>query len=562
MQGAVVGTPGTYPTNWSQSQNTTLIPAVVGTGYEDGMAYIDIRLVGSSVGGNNNLFFDGNTAIPAAVGQAWAQSVYLRLIGGSWTGVNSVVMILGQRDSGGASLGDLQTYLGLPTSASLSSQRFTNLKTVTHASTAYLRPSLQINPAGGGTSIDVTVRIGLPQLEQGTAPTSGIATIGTAAYGPRFDYDPTNCPSGVCVARGILLEPARTNSLTYSGAIGGTDWGSLNGGTLTLNAALAPDGTMTATQTTEDTSNVARYFSHTAVTGVVNAKSWSFSVYAKPHGRSSFNLVIFSSVDASNKLVATFNLTGAGTGSASSGGTASGASTSIEALANGWYRCILKGQPDTSGTGFTYWLYPSPSGPNAYVGDGASGLYFWGAQAEAGPSATSYIATGSAAASRAIDDLGTSTSDATWYNAVTGTMVAKFRAGALPTGLNLSVAGFYYDTTNSDLIDIFAGNGVTDVMRATASSVNNVYISNHFSFTTDAVNTAGVSWVENGFSQTANGGTVVNSTATQAIPSNITVLKIGTRNFGGVSPLGGWMQTFDYYGSRLSDAQLKYLTAP
>jgi hypothetical protein len=44
MQGAVAGTPGTLPTNWSESRAAGLTQTVVGTGTQNGIDYIDIRL--------------------------------------------------------------------------------------------------------------------------------------------------------------------------------------------------------------------------------------------------------------------------------------------------------------------------------------------------------------------------------------------------------------------------------------------------------------------------------------------------------------------------------------
>ena len=48
MQGAVAGTPGTLPTNWGVSVAGGLTRTVVGTGTENGIEYIDVRVQGTT----------------------------------------------------------------------------------------------------------------------------------------------------------------------------------------------------------------------------------------------------------------------------------------------------------------------------------------------------------------------------------------------------------------------------------------------------------------------------------------------------------------------------------
>jgi hypothetical protein len=55
------------------------------------------------------------------------------------------------------------------------------------------------------------------QLELGPAPTSYTYTAASSAYGPRLDYDPANCPAGVCASKGALIEQSSKNYALYSG---------------------------------------------------------------------------------------------------------------------------------------------------------------------------------------------------------------------------------------------------------------------------------------------------------------------------------------------------------
>ncbi len=174
MVGASAGSPGTYPTNWGGDGNfNSLTRTVVGTGTEDGISYIDIRYNGTaSAGTTGNALFEATTQVAALLGQVWASSLYVRLVGGTLNGVtfaNSVV----ERSGAGANLASSATAF-IPSVAALRTQRAVHTRTFTDASTAYTTSQLNIIPTNGA-AIDFTLRIGMPQLER-TEVTTVIAT--------------------------------------------------------------------------------------------------------------------------------------------------------------------------------------------------------------------------------------------------------------------------------------------------------------------------------------------------------------------------------------------------
>jgi len=179
MVGAVAGTPGTLPTNWSIFTSLTgLTREVVGTGTENGIDYIDFRLSGTpSAAGSYNFHFDAITAVAASVGQVWTLSTYAKLQAGSFTGISSFQLVQVEYNSASVFLTQGNSTIS-PTSSALNTQRFAYPKTVGNASTAYLRPSSIFNLTGA--AIDITLRIGLPQLELGAFATSVIPTTTTA----------------------------------------------------------------------------------------------------------------------------------------------------------------------------------------------------------------------------------------------------------------------------------------------------------------------------------------------------------------------------------------------
>lgn len=189
MVGAAAGTPGTVPTNWTVQILTTtgLTRSVVGTGTEDGISYIDLRLNGTAATANGNfqILFETTTGIAAASAQVWTTSCYVKLMGVDLTGISNPRVTHAEYSSAPAFLTSQSTTVALPTSASLKTQRIAATHTLSNASTASVVGMYQFAIATGSV-IDVTLRIGLPQTEQGAFASSVIPTT-TAAVARTAD---------------------------------------------------------------------------------------------------------------------------------------------------------------------------------------------------------------------------------------------------------------------------------------------------------------------------------------------------------------------------------------
>jgi hypothetical protein len=177
MVGAVAGTPGTLPTNWS-AQLSGLTQTVVGVGTSDGVSYIDIRLNGTTATNFFNINIEGQSAIAAINGQAWAGSAWLAVVGGSTANVNFMALNLNQW-SAAAYLSAVGGSNRVPAISSTLT-RITDKYTTNNASIAFAQLYLGLSCATGA-AIDITLRIGLPQLEQGAFATSVIPTTTAAA---------------------------------------------------------------------------------------------------------------------------------------------------------------------------------------------------------------------------------------------------------------------------------------------------------------------------------------------------------------------------------------------
>jgi hypothetical protein len=172
----------------------------------------------------------------------------------------------------------------------------------------------------------------------------------------------------------------------------------------TANAAVAPDGTTTATYIYETTTTAAPYAEtlNTNSRGMTNNfvinVPYTWSIYVKSANaltpdRAVASLTVYSSNTSSNFFTSANLITGLITTNQSSG-TSSFISSAITPYANGWYRLSLTGIPDTTGTLTGFYSVRLQEKGGQFLGDGQSGLYIWGPQLEKSTSATAFIPTG------------------------------------------------------------------------------------------------------------------------------------------------------------------------
>ena len=176
MTGAVAGTPGTLPTNWGEALSG-LTREVVGTGTENGVTYIDIKLSGTAAATLAELRFETATSIVASTGQSWTNSFFAKSISAPNPPVRYEISIV-ERTAGGSFVasGNLQF---VPTSTI---QRFSQTRTLSGGGTVERVQPLLVFVLVNGATYDFTIRIGWPQMETGSVATSPIVTTaGTAS---------------------------------------------------------------------------------------------------------------------------------------------------------------------------------------------------------------------------------------------------------------------------------------------------------------------------------------------------------------------------------------------
>ena len=201
----------------------------------------------------------------------------------------------------------------------------------------------------------------------------------------------TRASSGTFVGSDGLLRSAVTNLLLRSEEFQ-TTWTTTRA-SVTADAAIAPNGTTTADKLVEDSTASNNHSIRQTPTTTVSLPH-ALSIYVKAAERS---IVAFEMVDngaTGNGISAYFNLNTDSTSNVTSFGNGSGASAVMSNVGDGWYRCVLSGVVNTSGTAIRCNVYLSQAaGSVSYTGDGTSGLFIWGAQLEQSSTVGEYIPT-------------------------------------------------------------------------------------------------------------------------------------------------------------------------
>lgn len=195
--------------------------------------------------------------------------------------------------------------------------------------------------------------------------------------------------------RGLLVEEQRTNLLLRSQELDAAEWAKPNA-LVTANAAVAPDGTTSADKLVENAATSTHDVRNTEISVAVG--DYTASLSAKSAERS-WVRIAFGGIEFGGQS-AYFNVSSGAIGTV----FGTGAAASIHAMPNGWFRCALTAPADTAGSsGDVYFQMADADSSPTYAGDGASGIYIWGVQLEAGSYPTSYIPTTAATVTRSAD---------------------------------------------------------------------------------------------------------------------------------------------------------------
>ena len=322
---------------------------------------------------------------------------------------------------------------------------------------------------------------------------------------PRIDF--TNDTKGH-----LLLEPSRTNLLTYSEDF--SQWAS-GGVNITSNSAISPDGTQNASLF----SHSGGSFPQIALSGITFVSSANYvpSLYVKSDGTTQVqhSLIV-------NGQVVNFTPT------------------------NEWVRVSdLIVSPDTSGS----FVIAQNSGSAV-----AASFYIWGGQLEQGDYATSYIPTTGATSTRNADVCNNSGS-AQDFNSEEGVLYAEIAALANDsTFRQLTIS----DSSTSDRVSIDFTS--TDNQIRSFSSSSGSTVANMTGTVTDTkqFNKVAVKYKLNDYALWINGSEVATDTSAAA---PVGLQELAFDNGGGSNDFYGKVRNVQVFTEALTDEQLQELTS-
>ena len=415
-----------------------------------------------------------------------------------------------------------------------------------------IRPSLLLDFAN---SKQVDPRISFTRASTATYFDANGVLRSAASGVPRIDHDPA---TGEC--KGLLIEEARTNLLLYSEQFDNAAWAKLRS-SVTTNATVSPDSTLTADKLVEDTTSSTHCGVQTC--SVSPSTTYTFTAYLKAAERTRANVLLDgASGNFSNAYV---DLSAGTFISGGANGTFTGYSSSMTLVGNGWYRLTLACAVGAGTTSLQYQIRLHNSVSESYTGDGSSGIYIWGAQLEAGSFPTSYIPTTTAQVTRAADAVsmvGTNFSE--WFNPLEGAFVfagsiAAIDMAAIQEHYLLSVSNG--NAANHIALRGVSGTGVNaGAIRVDARCVTASADQADTADVVVAVNStfaAAVALKSNDLASSTNASTP--STDTSVTLPSVNALYIGAAPT--TAPKNAHIKRISYYPKRLTNAELQALTA-
>ena len=355
---------------------------------------------------------------------------------------------------------------------------------------------------------------------------------------PLIDGVVSGCPS-------LLLEPARTNLLTYSEDFSDASWGKSNV-SVTANSEISPSGDLTADTLTKSSTGVDG-----TVTKVVSSTSTGYvgSIFIKKDTNTSRFPEFFlrsSVASGENEIYVQLNTSTGETAIRLQFGTAS-ASTPV--LINGYWRISFY---TLANTDIRFGIRPSASNTLGTFDANATGsIVVWGAQLEQGSYPTSYIPTNGSTVTRSAETCNEA-GDANTFNDSEGVLFAEISALA-NDGTIREIALSNGGAANR--IEIrYSGSNIQGIVRFGASVIVLTY---NLADTTEFTKVA-LKYKSGDYSFWVNGLELQVDTTT-GTPTGLSEFAFDDGN--GNDDFYGNIKQIQYFDSALNDTDLETLTS-
>ena len=377
---------------------------------------------------------------------------------------------------------------------------------------------------------------------------SGGDIISYATDQPAFEFNADGS------YKGLLVEPAATNLCLQSEDIN-TTWLTFQS-TPTAVTDETPDGDTSSKYiklVDDNGGGTGEVFIYQPINVAANTKHTA-SVFLKAD-QLSFAQLRAHSYDGTTSGTQYFELSGAGTK-----GTASNLDDSkIEAYPNGWYRCSITWTQGAADTNFQFRIFVANSISSLTVDrDTTSSIFVWGAQAETGPIATSYIPTTTASVTRPKDDI-TLGSASSLIGQTEGTLYVevdwRLATGVVQILLDVSDAGL-----NNRL---FIYNRTSPVELRMSVVANTVTLFNQGASSTglSGIQKIAFAYADADFELYRNGSSISSdTTGSLAALATLTDIDLGQR-VDASRQANMWIRAVALYKTRLTNDQLADLTS-
>ena len=404
------------------------------------------------------------------------------------------------------------------------------------------KPKLALIPASQGTKLYSVLPadgVGDFNFSRNTGATriNKDGLIETVAVGksrlnyPLIDGKVVGCPSH-------LLEPERTNLVTYSEDFSNSSWNKLPYVAITPNTTISPIGFLDA-----DTCTFTTFGTNTQLYKVISTSgsTQTISIFIKYLSGSGTNVRLSISSSSTKGVDLTFSNNGE-TLSAVKGASVN--DFSIEKHKNNWFRVSISVAQSASSTEFNLFK-TNGSETDSYA--------IWGAQLESNQSyQTSYIPTTNSAVTR-VAETANGAGDASTFNSSEGVLMAEISALAddgtnrvitLNDGSTSNRVQVYFNTSNQINVGVSpSGSGQPDI-----------------SYTVDIKSFLKVAfkYKTNDFALWVN-GIKVGENLTGIVPTGLNALNFD--NTGGTLPFYGNVKQIQYFDSALNDSDLEKITS-
>jgi hypothetical protein len=320
-----------------------------------------------------------------------------------------------------------------------------------------------------------------------------------------------------------------------------TTWTANDGLVRTANQIVSPAGSVTADRLASGGTQIGYLEQPNASSNqFVSGTTYTYSVYLKKANTSTCLTLLFGTTfnSGGGNPVATWNLD---TGVPA---FTNGATGSMTAVGDGWYRCVMTDTATQTHTQNQQWLrMPSTSGD----------VYVWGAQLEAGAFPTSYISTTTATVTRSADVPSiTGTAFSSWYRQDEGTVFEE--CAGVPA--SSTIYNFHDGTANNRIIAGYSSD--TNIQWR----VNNGGVDQWNSVQGNAIASRAalrhiLGYKADNFAGSANGGALQIDTS-GTVPTTSS-LAIGM-NVASVGQLNGTIKRLAFFPQRLPDSTLQAIT--